>query len=38
MLVISGTSWLAHLSENVAAGGLLLDAPALATLNGFCTR
>ena len=35
MLVIPGTSSLAHLRENVAAGGLRLDAPALAALNGI---
>jgi pyridoxine 4-dehydrogenase len=33
ILVIPGTSSVAHLRENVAAGALQLDAPALAALN-----
>ena len=35
MLVIPGTSSVAHLRENVAAGGLTLDATALAKLNSL---
>jgi aryl-alcohol dehydrogenase-like predicted oxidoreductase len=35
MLVIPGTSSVAHLRENVAAGALRLDAQALAALNGM---
>ena len=35
MLVIPGTSSVAHLRENVAAGGLVLDAGALAALNAM---
>ncbi|WP_374709614.1 oxidoreductase [Massilia scottii] len=35
ILVIPGTSSLAHLHENVAAGGLQLDASALAALNAM---
>jgi pyridoxine 4-dehydrogenase len=35
ILVIPGTSSVAHLRENVAAGALQLDAPALAALNAM---
>jgi aryl-alcohol dehydrogenase-like predicted oxidoreductase len=35
ILVIPGTSSLAHLRENVAAGALQLDASAMAALNGL---
>ena len=35
ILIIPGTSNLAHLEENVAAGDVLLDAEALAMLDGL---
>jgi pyridoxine 4-dehydrogenase len=38
ILVIPGTSSVAHLRENVAAGGLMLDAGVVATLNGIHGR
>ena len=38
MLVIPGTSSMAHLRENVAAGALRLDAPALAALRSLATK
>ena len=38
MLVIPGTSSVAHLRENVAAGALTLDAKALAALRSLATK
>ena len=38
MLVIPGTSSVAHLRENVAAGALTLDAQALAALRSLATK
>ncbi|MCC7701920.1 oxidoreductase [Janthinobacterium sp. GW460P] len=38
ILVIPGTSSVAHLRENVAAGALRLDAPALAALRSLATK
>jgi aryl-alcohol dehydrogenase-like predicted oxidoreductase len=38
MLVIPGTSSMAHLRENVAAGALRLDAQALAVLRSLATK
>ncbi|MNT63084.1 putative oxidoreductase YdbC [compost metagenome] len=38
VLVIPGTSSVAHLRENVAAGALTLDAQALAALRSLATK
>ena len=38
MLVIPGTSSVAHLRENIAAGALTLDAQALAALRSLATK